>query len=57
MNGQKQRQTSQRRKAVSVGGMDKKLIDQLRAEARAHHRSLAGHIRAILEQAVMEAAR
>jgi plasmid stability protein len=52
MNGQKKRQTGQKYRAVSVGKLDRQLVEKLRDDARSHHRSLAGHIRAILENAL-----
>jgi hypothetical protein len=39
-------------RAISVGGLDRALVAQLRADAKANHRSLAGHIRALLENAI-----
>jgi hypothetical protein len=52
MNGHKKRQTGQKYRAVSVGKLNRELVEKLRDDARAHHRSLAGHIRAILENAL-----
>jgi len=52
MKATNKRQKLSKCRAISVGGLDLQLIEQLRADARAHHRSLAGHIRALLENAI-----
>lgn len=39
--------------AIHVRDLDDRLIEALKSRARAHHRSLAGEVRAILTEAVM----
>jgi hypothetical protein len=38
--------------AVTVGGLSRETVKALREDAKQNHRSLAGHIRAILENAM-----
>jgi len=38
--------------SITVGGMDREVVKQLREDARNNHRSLAGHIRALLEKSL-----
>jgi len=38
--------------AVTVGGLSRETVKALREDAKQNHRSLAGHIRAILEGAL-----
>jgi len=38
--------------AVTVGGLSREIVKALREDAKHNHRSLAGHIRAILESAL-----
>ena len=38
--------------AVTVGGLSRETVKALREDAKQNHRSLAGHIRAILESAL-----
>jgi hypothetical protein len=54
MASQNKRLSGQKYRAVSVGKLDRELVDQLRADARQNHRSLSGHIRALLESAVAQ---
>jgi hypothetical protein len=54
MVSQNKRLSGQKYRAVSVGKLDRELVDQLRADARQNHRSLSGHIRALLESAVAQ---
>ena len=54
MESQNKRLSGQKYRAVSVGKLDRELVDQLRADARQNHRSLSGHIRALLESAVAQ---
>ena len=54
MASQNKRLLGQKYRAVSVGKLDRELVDQLRADARQNHRSLSGHIRALLESAVAQ---
>jgi hypothetical protein len=54
MVAQKKRRSGQQYRVVSVGKLDRDLVEQLRADARENHRSLSGHIRALLESAVAQ---
>jgi hypothetical protein len=56
MKAKKQTQKDQQTTAVSVTNVPLDLVRAVRQQARANHRSLAGHIRALLEQAVEEVA-
>jgi plasmid stability protein len=38
--------------SITVGGLRREVVKRLRDDARDHHRSLAGHIRAILKNAL-----
>lgn len=40
--------------AVTVGGLSRETVKALREDAKENHRSLAGHIRAILESALLK---
>lgn len=41
--------------SVTVGGLERETVKRLRAHAADNHRSLAGHIRAIIEEALVGA--
>jgi hypothetical protein len=38
--------------SITVGGMNREVVKRLREDARENHRSLAGHIRALLEESL-----
>jgi hypothetical protein len=38
--------------SITVGGMGREVVKRLREDAKENHRSLAGHIRALLEKSL-----
>jgi hypothetical protein len=43
--------------SITVGGVGRELLRRLREDAKENHRSLAGHVRALLETAMEEASK
>jgi hypothetical protein len=38
--------------SITVGGLRREVVKRLREDAKENHRSLAGHIRALLEESL-----
>lgn len=52
MKGSKRGITKEKRVSVSVTNVPKNLLAILRADAKNNHRSLSGHVRALIEEAI-----